>query len=81
MDSVECRELVELVTAYLDGALSPEDEQQVVAHLPTCDGCSAYLAQIETTIDQLGQLTPEPLDETMAQTLLATYRDPARRSV
>ncbi len=81
MDSLECRELVELVTAYLDGALSAEDEQQVVAHLATCDGCSDYLAQIEITVGQLGQLTPEPLDETTAQTLLATFRNPAHRSV
>jgi len=77
MDSLECRELVELVTAYLDGALTPEDEQQVVAHLATCDGCSAYLAQIETTIGQLAQLTPEPLDETTARSLLATFRNSA----
>ena len=81
MDSLECRELVELVTAYLDGALSPEDEQQVVAHLGTCDGCTTYLAQVETTIGQLGRLTPEPLDETTAQALLATFRNSARRSV
>ncbi|HSU34020.1 MAG TPA: zf-HC2 domain-containing protein [Propionibacteriaceae bacterium] len=81
MDSLECRELVELVTAYLDGALTPEGEQQIVTHLATCDGCSAYLAQIKTTIAQLGQLTPEPLDETMAQSLLATFRNPTARSV
>ena len=81
MDSLECRELVELVTAYLDGALSPEDEQEVVAHLGTCDGCTTYLAQVETTIGQLGGLTPEPLDETTAQALLATFRNSARRSV
>jgi len=78
MDSLECRELVELVTAYLDGALSPEDEQQVVAHLATCDGCTTYLAQVETTISQLGRLTPDPLDETTAQALLATFRNSAR---
>ena len=81
MNSLECRELVELVTAYLDGALSPEAEQQVVAHLATCDGCTAYLAQIETTIGELGQLTPEPLDEAMTQSLLATFRNPTHRSV
>jgi len=78
MDSLECRELVELVTAYLDGALSPEDEQQVVAHLATCGGCTTYLAQVETTISQLGRLTPDPLDETTAQALLATFRTSAR---
>jgi len=81
MDSLECRELVELVTAYLDGALSAEDEQQVVEHLATCDGCSDYIAQVETTIGQLGQLTPEPLDESTAQALLATFRNSARGSV
>ena len=81
MDSLECRELVELVTAYLDGALSPEDEQQVVAHLATCDGCTTYLAQVESTIVQLGRLTPEPLDETTTQALLATFRNSPRRSV
>lgn len=81
MDSLECRELVELVTAYLDGALSPEAEQQVVEHLAGCDGCSAYLAQIETTVGQLAQLAPEPLDKTMAQTLLATFHNPTHGSV
>lgn len=59
-----CRELVELVTAYLDGALPPDRHAQVVAHLADCDGCLRYLAQLQATRQVLSstpstELSPE----------------------
>jgi len=46
---VTCRELVELVTDYLDGALPPERRAEVVKHLGDCADCLRYLAQLQTT--------------------------------
>ena len=46
---ISCREVVELVTAYLDGALGPEDAARMAAHLQLCEPCVAYVEQIRTT--------------------------------
>ena len=51
-----CEELVELVTAYMDGALSPADLERCDAHWRTCPGCRTYLAQMQLVVGSLGQL-------------------------
>jgi hypothetical protein len=53
---IPCQELVELVTAYLDGALSPADRERCEAHWRTCPGCRTYLAQMQLVVGSLGQL-------------------------
>ena len=45
-----CRDLVEVVTAYLDGALDDVDRRRFEAHLGECDECVAYVEQIRATI-------------------------------
>jgi len=47
---IVCQEAVELVTAYLEGALSKRDRRRFEAHLADCPHCTAYLAQMRTTI-------------------------------
>jgi anti-sigma factor RsiW len=37
---MSCRELVELVTDYLDGALSKQDVQRFEEHIEHCDACT-----------------------------------------
>ncbi len=70
-----CVELVELVTAYFDGALSPRDRARFEAHLAGCPDCTAYVAQFEQTVAAIGGLgaaeavAPETLDG-----LLAAFR-------
>lgn len=46
---ISCREVVELVTAYLDGALSPEDTRRMRAHLEVCEACTEYVEQLRAT--------------------------------
>jgi predicted anti-sigma-YlaC factor YlaD len=46
---ISCREVVELVTAYLDGALDPEIVQRMDAHLKLCPPCVEYVDQVRTT--------------------------------
>lgn len=59
-DELACQEFVELVTDYLDGALSPDVEANVRQHLTECDGCSEYLHQIGLTVDALRQAISRP---------------------
>lgn len=53
--TLTCRELVELVTDYLEGALAPPDRKRFEAHLDACGGCGDYLDQIRRTISALGR--------------------------
>ena len=69
-----CRELVELVTDYLEGALTPEERARVDDHLDACAGCRAYLAQMEATLRVVqGTAALEQRPETAG--LLAAFRD------
>jgi anti-sigma factor RsiW len=63
-----CRELVELATDYLEGALPDPERARLEAHLEQCDGCQNYLEQMRRTIRATGMLTedevpPEGRDE------------------
>jgi anti-sigma factor RsiW len=73
--AMNCQQLVELVTDYLEGAL-PEDEcRSFERHLDNCDGCTEYLAQMRRTIATLGALRPEHLSPEAERELLAFFRD------
>ena len=58
---VVCRKAVELVTDYLENALSNRDRARLEAHLAACPHCSEYLAQMRVTIAVLGRVEPESL--------------------
>jgi anti-sigma factor RsiW len=72
---LSCRELVELVSDYLEGALSQDDVRRFEEHLLICEGCSAYLEQMRRTIDVLGGLTEDSLPAPARDRLLAAFRD------
>ena len=50
LDAMDCNELVELVTAYLDDALDPDTRARFESHLMDCDGCENYLQQFRDTV-------------------------------
>jgi predicted anti-sigma-YlaC factor YlaD len=58
-EDISCQELVELVTEYLEGALSPEDHARFEEHASNCRGCKAYLSQMRETIRLVGRLERE----------------------
>ena len=72
--SLVCREAVELMAAYLDGALSGPDRERLHAHLAECPHCSEYLSQLQTTIDALGRADPGALSDESLDELVALYR-------
>jgi len=69
-----CRQAVELVTDYLDGALSRGDRARFEAHVADCPHCSTYLEQIRATIAVTGRIEPESLDAQVQDELIALYR-------
>jgi anti-sigma factor RsiW len=46
---ISCRELVELVTAYLEGALDADVSRRMDAHLQLCPPCAEYVDQVRMT--------------------------------
>ena len=70
-----CREIVELVTAYLDDALAPADRERFEEHLVFCDGCDGYLEQIRLTIQATGHLRPDSLPAELEERLLEAFRE------
>jgi anti-sigma factor RsiW len=70
-----CRELVELVTEYLEGTLSAEESERFQEHLSICPGCQAYIDQMRSTIGALGSLSEESIDPRAREALLAAFRD------
>jgi anti-sigma factor RsiW len=69
-----CRELVELVTEYLEGGLGPHDRARFEAHIGACEHCSAYLEQMRVTLRVVGQIDPEALDPEVERELLDAFR-------
>ena len=47
---ITCADAIELMTDYLDDALSAADLDDFQTHLGLCEGCQAYLDQIDKTI-------------------------------
>jgi anti-sigma factor RsiW len=71
---MNCRKVVELMTAYLDGALSPADRARFEEHIAGCDGCTAYLAQLRMTMRVVGRLAEEPIPEPIQRELVDAFR-------
>jgi len=69
-----CQQAVELVTDYLEDALSGADRRRYEAHLAGCPHCTEYLAQMRKTIELTGGLTPEDLTPQMQDDFIALYR-------
>lgn len=69
-----CQQAVELVTDYLEGALSRADRRRFEAHLADCPHCTEYLAQMRATIALTGRLTPDDLTPEMRSEFSALYR-------
>lgn len=69
-----CQELVELMTNYLEGAMSADERAQVERHLAQCTGCRHYLAQLETLIVIAARPMRDELPEATRAALLASFR-------
>ena len=74
LEQLSCRELVELVTGYLEGALSGEERVRFEDHIGRCGGCKIYLEQLRVTISLLGHLPEDGLAPDAERELLEAFR-------
>jgi anti-sigma factor RsiW len=75
MKPMDCNELVELVTAYLDGALDADTRARVEAHLADCDGCANYVQQFRETVRTVGKISDDQLDPAFRNRLLDAFKN------
>ena len=68
------QELVEVVTDYVEGLMSPVDRTRFEAHLEECPPCREYLAQFRAVIAAAGRETAEELPEPERRVLRAAFQ-------
>jgi anti-sigma factor RsiW len=69
-----CPEVVDGVTAYLDGALSPAGAARFAEHLDTCADCRVHVAQFARAVSAVGDLPADELDDATLAVLLDAFR-------
>ncbi len=74
MHVFSCREIVELVSEYLEGDLDAEAASALEAHLDGCPGCDLYVHQIRETISTLGDVSSADLSADTRAGLLEAFR-------
>ena len=70
-----CKELVEIVTDYLEDRLSPDEKRRFEQHVAGCKGCRNYLDQMRETIHLVGALREESMPVPMRERMLRAFRD------
>ncbi|MEA2346300.1 MAG: hypothetical protein QOG62_87 [Thermoleophilaceae bacterium] len=76
LPEMPCRELIEVITDYLEGALSAEDHRRFEEHLGTCTACVLYVEQFQAVIKAVGRITSEDqLDPELREGLVSAFRD------
>lgn len=74
---ITCRQLVEVITDFLEGALPVEERDVIERHLAMCAWCETYLDQVRHTLTVVGRLreddVPPPMLDALAH-LFVTQR-------
>ena len=69
-----CQELVELVTEYLEGALSELDRARFEEHIALCPMCQVHLEQLRVTVRELGTLRERDFDPDVLAEMQERFR-------
>ncbi len=72
---MDCNELVELITDYLEGRLSVEEHERFEEHLEECLYCRIYLDQMRQVIRTVGKLREKHIAPEARQQLLGVFRN------
>ena len=74
-NDIVCSEIVELVTDYLEGALSRQERERFEEHIGFCDWCLTYFEQMRDTIATVGTLREADAPAGLEDRLLTTFRN------
>jgi anti-sigma factor RsiW len=73
--TLTCRDMVELVTDYLEGRLADADRERFEEHVAECAACTLYIEQMRVTIAALGHIPPETISPEAERELLEAFRE------
>lgn len=73
-----CKEVVELASEYLEGAMTTEQMTRFELHLNLCDGCYGFVEQVRATAGIANLLPEDEIPHDVKSKLLAAFRDWAR---
>jgi anti-sigma factor RsiW len=73
-DDLTCKELVEVITDYFDGAMRDADRARFERHLAECSGCTAVVSQFRTTIEVTGRLTEDQVTPEQREAMRDVFR-------
>ncbi|MDQ2707304.1 MAG: zf-HC2 domain-containing protein [Actinomycetota bacterium] len=71
---VTCREVVELLTDFLEGSLPVDRQDLLERHLAMCTWCETYLDQLRHNLTVLGQLREDDVPAAMVDSLAHAFR-------
>ena len=80
---ITCADAVELVTHYLDDALSASDLDDFETHLSLCEGCQVFLDQVRKTVTLVADTADATIEvlpanfESLVEALQEQAEDPA----
>ena len=69
-----CRELVQLVSDYLDQHLAEVDRRRFEAHLAACPDCVTIVEQFRATITSTGRIAQVAVPADTRDALLSAFR-------
>ena len=72
---MNCRQVVELMTDYIEGTLAPAERARFEEHIAGCDGCTAYLDQMRITRRIVGRLADVPMPQSVERELVEAFRN------
>ena len=72
---ITCRELVELVTDYLEGELPTDETELFEQHLNFCAGCQWYVDQMRVTVGAVERSSEDDVPPDTLERLRAAFRD------
>lgn len=70
-----CKELVEIVTDYIEGTMPSADRERFEEHLKLCPYCVDYVEQVRAAMHVLGAAPEEPPEPHTQQRLLEAFRN------
>ena len=72
---MHCKEVVEVVTDYIEGTMPADDRTRFEEHLKLCPYCVEYVEQMRATMSAVGKAPEEPPDTQTQKRLLDAFRD------
>ena len=74
MGQFSCQECVDILRAYLDGEMSPEEESHLKAHLGDCPPCVDFLEQYKSMPGLCKKALARKMPDELSQKLKAFLR-------